>query len=323
MASQDSILSWDTRYVPVAIYATIFYDYVLNLRREIDLTWRRGSTTGTILFLANRYLALAYCLFRLTVEYIRDDFLICRVMEAVGAMFSLLFFIVWAVFSALRVYAVSSKNWTLTSLALGWGLVPLVTNIVNYIKTSPSMMSIAGDEICWTQSELSVSQDLYFVLVTRLCTIASDILVVVAIWYYTRRGQALEQNDEDHTPLLSTLWRNGMLYCVCLLVMNIVNILTWPFGINSIATDVIAPITSLMVSHCLLDLREAALCSAESCALSSLSFALPRTLQSAQALPLVQESWISAMSSSNVTSETAVLQRVSYDITAPPDDAVM
>ncbi|OSX58157.1 hypothetical protein POSPLADRAFT_1153892, partial [Postia placenta MAD-698-R-SB12] len=110
--------------------ATIFYDYVLNLRREIDLTWRRGSTTGTILFLANRYLALAYCLFRLT----------SLIFHSLGRSVDHLLFHTFGnkdtvtVFSALRVYAVSSKNWTLTSLALGWGLVPLVTNIVSIVN---------------------------------------------------------------------------------------------------------------------------------------------------------------------------------------------
>ncbi|KAM5539506.1 hypothetical protein V8D89_006958 [Ganoderma adspersum] len=46
--------------IAMGIAALVGYDYLLTVQRESRLFWRRRVNAATILFFANRYLALVY-----------------------------------------------------------------------------------------------------------------------------------------------------------------------------------------------------------------------------------------------------------------------
>ncbi|KAI0916177.1 hypothetical protein AcW1_009980 [Taiwanofungus camphoratus] len=59
----------------------------------------------------------------------------------------------WSVISALRVHAVSGRNLGLATLTFVLGSVPVVTNIVNLVKSFYTVI----DSMCLTGSELSLA----------------------------------------------------------------------------------------------------------------------------------------------------------------------
>nr|VWO99384.1 G protein beta subunit Gib2 [Ganoderma boninense] len=58
VAVQDA--HFTANLITVGIAALVGYDYLLTVERESRLFWRRKVNTATILFFANRYLALLY-----------------------------------------------------------------------------------------------------------------------------------------------------------------------------------------------------------------------------------------------------------------------
>ncbi|OCH87018.1 hypothetical protein OBBRIDRAFT_736908, partial [Obba rivulosa] len=89
-----------------------FYEHVATLSQESNLLWGSKRSGVTILFFVNRWTTCAL------------------------GVVTLLNIVTWSTnlvnpFSALRVFAIGARNWYLTLLTLGLGLVPCITNTVS------------------------------------------------------------------------------------------------------------------------------------------------------------------------------------------------
>ena len=47
----------------------VFFDYFITFDQEVELFWHGKMTGATVLFLANRYLTLAYFVYSMLVEF--------------------------------------------------------------------------------------------------------------------------------------------------------------------------------------------------------------------------------------------------------------
>lgn len=110
------------------------------------------------------------------------------------------------------------------------------------------------------------------VLVNRLCVIASDLLVLVTTWVFTHRERKA-MRVLHVVPLVDVFWKTGMLYFTIMLALNIAGISLWNSGFIELVSGAIGPLTSLMVSHCLLNLREVIALPQDIADITSLSFA--------------------------------------------------
>ncbi|OSX60629.1 hypothetical protein POSPLADRAFT_1148683, partial [Postia placenta MAD-698-R-SB12] len=121
----------------------ILYDYLLTLSREVELVWHSQRSPAKYTFFYNRYCVLLWA-FYVVISLLRSS------QTVLSSCFDISFFATWAgtcnhrmtprryvtdghssVFSALRVWAISGRDWRPTSLTLALGLVPVATNMVH------------------------------------------------------------------------------------------------------------------------------------------------------------------------------------------------
>ncbi|KAH9829857.1 uncharacterized protein C8Q71DRAFT_788781 [Rhodofomes roseus] len=114
----------------------MLYDYVLTIHDEVNLIWGlKKLNSGTIIYICNRLV-----MFGLLYEWFRGDqsgkapdasqCLITTVVDNVFVNFS---FTIWAVVSALRVHALTRRNWWLSMVTFITGMVPCVLNTLTNV----------------------------------------------------------------------------------------------------------------------------------------------------------------------------------------------
>ncbi|PCH34584.1 hypothetical protein WOLCODRAFT_51024, partial [Wolfiporia cocos MD-104 SS10] len=114
----------------------IFYDYSLRLDDEINLIWATNTTAVSLIYYANRYLSLLYGVALLIQVLNWDTTLVsdCCSHPTSDARFfyviNIMLFATTATFSALRVFAISARNWYIAVTTLLLGLFPVIINIV-------------------------------------------------------------------------------------------------------------------------------------------------------------------------------------------------
>ncbi|OCH89462.1 hypothetical protein OBBRIDRAFT_888385 [Obba rivulosa] len=171
----------------------------------------------------------------------------------------LLLFANWALFSAIRVYAVSGGSWWLASLVFLLNAVPVGTNSYDFfsgIVYQVESIPVIGT-VCFIGSNISDTEIIQFAVATRSCVMAADILVLLAIWTKTYGTVTAARRSGIKTPLATTLLRDGTLYFLLLLAINILSIVGFSinefvYAVNGFST----PLSSIIVSHFLLNLRQ-------------------------------------------------------------------
>ncbi|KAI0774510.1 hypothetical protein C8Q74DRAFT_840811 [Fomes fomentarius] len=151
----------------------------------------------------------------------------------------------WALFSALRAYALSSEargKWFISTLVLLSSLAPL---IINYVQLG------------------------YWSITVGVCLISSDLLVMCITWKATYKTSREIKVLGQGTSLSSILFRNGTLYFGILAMLNILHLSSTLFSIfngdrisyqndpTSIIVLFSEPLTAILVSRFLMDLQEA------------------------------------------------------------------
>ncbi|EMD37038.1 hypothetical protein CERSUDRAFT_124023 [Gelatoporia subvermispora B] len=216
--------------------ALVVYDHMITFSRETEFIWGRKISSVTILFYLNRWLNLAWA-----------------VADTAENMSGLS--VLRAVFSAVRMYAISTGNWLLSVVVLALNLVPIATNIDTWTDGLPKYgafvtqtfgiqaVPVIGVE-CSAGTSLSPS------VTSEACAIAADVLLLVVTWYktYALKREASRNNVE--VPLASMLLRDGTVYFL------IVGFDTgvFEFAISNFGT----PLSAIIISHFLLNLRQVA-----------------------------------------------------------------
>ncbi|EMD41379.1 hypothetical protein CERSUDRAFT_101860 [Gelatoporia subvermispora B] len=126
-------------------------------------------------------------------------------------------------FSSIRIYAMSQGVWPIAAGVLLLNLVPFGTNVAMEVGT-------------------------------RVCVIASDVIVLVVIWLKTYSTWRDSKRHGIKTPLATLLLRDGEM----LLSLNILNIAGQTTNIFADAAAFSTPLSSLIITHFLLNLRQAA-----------------------------------------------------------------
>ncbi|PCH44635.1 hypothetical protein WOLCODRAFT_78225 [Wolfiporia cocos MD-104 SS10] len=163
----------------------IFYEHMANLDREVDAIWRYPISGTTLLLLLNRYILLIYGLdsvlwvaaLNVTIPVRAHVQILCSWIS-INFVTELLLIAISAVFSALRVYAISKRKWYLALVVVLTALVPVGTNAV-------------------------------LLIVTRACAIASDAIMIVVTWLHSFRWSSIRITFKSPSPTLTILNRDG------------------------------------------------------------------------------------------------------------------
>ncbi|KAH9889400.1 hypothetical protein C8Q73DRAFT_707436 [Cubamyces lactineus] len=258
-------------YYTFAAFALLSFEYVITLDREVRLVWGRKVTGATVLFVLNRYwLFLEYITQVVTTFPISEKS--CNVVGYMAIVGNAGPPFVWAAFSALRGYALSGRRfWVALAILLFY--VPHITlTCIYYTRLVPALAPppfncllashIAEDT--WIQWVLSILTALItalkycysFTIASRTCLIVGDLIVLAVTWQSTFNIARAARMARMRVSLTYSLLTDGTLYFVCLLILNVVNIVVNVVDNTSAVSAFQDPITSILVSRFLLNLRD-------------------------------------------------------------------
>ncbi|OCH85079.1 hypothetical protein OBBRIDRAFT_891399 [Obba rivulosa] len=178
-------------------------------------------------------------------------------MQVIFFVLELLCFAVWAVFSALRVYALDNHKWRIAALTLVLGLVPVGTNTFNDSDTAIvySYDSVFG-QLCFDSPKFTSKTYTIVVSTTRTCMILSDIIVVAVTWVHTYKIKRAAKAANLQSSLADLLLRDGTFYFVILALLNAAHMSLAITGVFTFLTVFTIPISSIIISRFLLNLRQ-------------------------------------------------------------------
>ncbi|KAM5539501.1 hypothetical protein V8D89_006953 [Ganoderma adspersum] len=251
--------AYTTNLLTVGMGVLIGYDYILTIRREARLFWKPKVNAASLLFFVNRYLAVFYYVGLAYYRCLDLPFPGCQTQDYIDISLRYLEYLPWAVFSALRVHALSQRNWYLTSFTFVWAMVAFPLDYYGafhhryYIK-DPYLGCASGAA---TPTFLSEMGSMFI----RGGQIIGDVVVIGVTWRATYRAH----REGYSSRLLTIMFRNGTLYFFVLLALNILQMLfiflpnTFlhiPLTNTSWVPKFSEPITTILISRFILDLHE-------------------------------------------------------------------
>ncbi|OCH87695.1 hypothetical protein OBBRIDRAFT_837171 [Obba rivulosa] len=108
-------------------------------------------------------------------------------------------------------------------------------------------------------SKYAGSEDPLVAVATRTSVIAADILILFVTWSKTYGTLRNARRSDIKVPISTLLLRDGTLYFIVLLVVNIMNIVGWYTDVFVETASLFStPLSSIIITHFLLNLRQAA-----------------------------------------------------------------
>ncbi|KAH9846946.1 hypothetical protein C2E23DRAFT_946664 [Lenzites betulinus] len=246
----------------MATFALIFYDYAITLDREVTFVWGKRFTGATALFILNRYLSLLKYPIYIVNQLPLSDKVVpsCTIVSIYSMVAQILPYIVWAAFSALRVYAITGQNWKAALAVVLPGSLLFISNIALYAGVYMQNYPLPLGCIIF----LTLPADIYnssrlltVLIATRSCAILSDALVISITWWRTWGIRKLVAQANVKVSLASLLLRDGLSFVSVLLIANVFHIAFSLTGRFTLTLTMEEPLTTILVSRFLLNLREA------------------------------------------------------------------
>lgn len=208
-------------YAQVATICLFLYDYVINFNQEHHVVWSCRVTGGVAVFVALRYATLAY----VVTSVVNAAITSCEgayIVEIIYISTQCATYFAQAAFAAIRVYAIQRGRWPLSVVVMALGLVPVATNIyaVSQVKL------VDAFQYCLLDSAISINNQHIFLIATRVCVLAFNLLVLVATWQATRVIRYATSTLNNHSSLATLLMRDGSVHFGIISALNAANIVT-------------------------------------------------------------------------------------------------
>lgn len=248
-----------------SISALCYYDYCLNISREVELIWKAKLSLGTILYYTLRYPAMLFpvaeIMMRIFWPWQSDQS--CRVLLRFNMALDLIVLSSVAVFAALRVYAMHGRSGWLSALTLVSGLINPAIFIYLFTRSIPSWKEVQGFGVC---NSTIAGNNLTFenwAIVARAASLVSDGFVLSLTYATTLRAPKRfgpAGHHDGHGDITTILLRDSLLYFSILFTLNLIGI-----GVGHITASIeilmtwTAILTSVLLSRLMLNLRELSL----------------------------------------------------------------
>ncbi|EMD32451.1 hypothetical protein CERSUDRAFT_77459 [Gelatoporia subvermispora B] len=197
----------------LAACALVVFEHLSTLPREIELVWSQKFNAVVFLFHFNRWAIIIWTVAVVAEVVLRRKF-DCIGMNYFADFVTLVVYTIWAVFSAIRIYAVSHGNWISTIVVFMLNLVPVGTNAYGWYGTywfQVVVLPVLGAE-CDIGKNISLSTFIKFTIATRICVIAADVLVIAMTWSKTYSLKRASDSVGMKSPLTTFLLRDGSWY---------------------------------------------------------------------------------------------------------------
>ncbi|EMD33135.1 hypothetical protein CERSUDRAFT_68193 [Gelatoporia subvermispora B] len=236
--------------------AFVLYDHAITLPSEVSLIWGRKWSSVTLLFYLNRWATFIWAVVQVPLDMLPLSRLpvSCIGLHHITGSTTFLLFV--AVFSSMRIYALSGGNRWLALIVLLLNLVPVATNIsifANWQYEIVDLPVLRND--CYGGSTLSQSVQIKKAVATgtRGCVIVADVMVLVVTWNRTYSTYRHARIAHARTPLVTVVLRDGarIFFVSVLLLLNVLNMIG--LGTNRNPTS---RFSSVIITHFLLNLRQ-------------------------------------------------------------------
>ncbi|KAI9060780.1 hypothetical protein FKP32DRAFT_1595102 [Trametes sanguinea] len=165
-----------------------------------------------------------------------------------------------AVFSCLRVYALTGRNMVLSGLTLFFGLMPFVLNMATiYAGHVVNELMPVG---CTDEYTLPDTVTIALTFLSRGSLILSDLIVIAVTWWSTYKISRLARSITGKLTLNQVMLENGTIYFLCMTCLNVLQVLLNAISLANTALDTgsytenfIDLLTSVLISRFLLNLR--------------------------------------------------------------------
>jgi len=240
----------------VASVTILVYDYLLTFDYEVKLIWPWKWGLGKVLYLLTRYLAFIDITIFLIYWFDQNlDYRACQPMISAGSWF------LWAGITlaqyiiSLRTYALwgRSKYIAIFLIALNTGVeISTVILLNSYLKKLTYVPSPFPTIVtCYTTAPRSkLYIDYALIMTVELC------IIILTLW----RGIAEWRSIQS--PLIGTLYRDGVTFFVCLFAISFSNFLIYVIS-QSLLLELLLPelqriMHSVLTARIILHLRAAA-----------------------------------------------------------------
>ncbi|TBU33886.1 hypothetical protein BD311DRAFT_684372 [Dichomitus squalens] len=268
LATQQSIIIG--HHCTLSALTLLLFDFAITLDREVELIWRRKTTGASVLFILTRYLSLAaYGVRSILMAHLSCGLFSYSALSILAQAVTYLQYLPWAAFSALRVFALSEEAYRWPTSIVVFVLSSLIfgMNFARLHWLAPVQNSAIGTSCAVFGAVMPSEINKVFSTVPRACLIAADVIVIFTTWHATYRTRATVRNAfapiSSRRTLSSILLRDGTLYFVVVLVMNIIYlVLTMQRSQVDVVTQVsyvvelTEPMTAILISRFILNLQE-------------------------------------------------------------------
>ncbi|KAI0092229.1 hypothetical protein BDY19DRAFT_1054648 [Irpex rosettiformis] len=264
----ERLVPWDC--VIVAVGALTVYEYLLTIGKEIRTLWLRPLNAASILLFLNRYVLILYIFDNMASTMSDLGIKRCYSTTVLGVVCFILLAVLFAFFAAFRAYALWNRNYWIFGLTLAIGLFPVGTNLYALAKLNKQPdANVLGCEITSNEPnniksrydpnfslDVLYSEDLYSLgQATRISTIVLDWMVLCLTWAklssHWKNSKRFAQQS-----IGGLLLRRGSMYFIVLLLLNSAEIVIFQLTKQTYGTYFITPITSILVSRFIMDLRD-------------------------------------------------------------------
>ncbi|KAJ8481200.1 hypothetical protein ONZ51_g6181 [Trametes cubensis] len=233
-----------------SIIVLLFADSFITFPEEVERIWKRRFTGATVVFLITRYVAVAeritlvVSVFLPTLQDKRYDLMaIQRIRHDTLTDISYLMF---GIFMMLRARGIWGRGWF--PIALLAFLTPVRTIVTIYVQVHYTPIAFGsplyGCGALYNLSEgaLRGRIDLYVVLrlsiTSKASSISIDIVVLVLTWVRTLGLKRESRRLGLHTPIVTLLLRDGTMYFLVILFIQVFSIVSSVVGSDFVLWDV-------------------------------------------------------------------------------------
>ncbi|KAI0332937.1 hypothetical protein GY45DRAFT_1335192 [Cubamyces sp. BRFM 1775] len=222
--SADSALSTEAaslraiiNYCNTSATALLVYYYLTTLDDEFKHYTKRKTTLATFLYMANRYILLVFAFYNAPWGPFSS--------KETGIQFTLeaLQYIPWAIFSALRTYALQRK--------LRWAIIVLILSLITVVVSSLwqvkehwlAIHEVPGDgctlsdniPVAFQRRRMNIGPAL-----SRGPIIIADIITIIITWKTQYQTYNIGKKVSSHSSIATVLLRDGTIYFVILSILN-------------------------------------------------------------------------------------------------------
>ncbi|KLO12049.1 hypothetical protein SCHPADRAFT_439906 [Schizopora paradoxa] len=236
--------------------AIYFYDSLLNFEDEVTLIWRKRWNIGTVMYLATRYLVLIDITVMLVYLFHANmNPETCHTVYSITTYFAFGGIILAEIILAMRTYALWKRSKIILAILL---VVHLGTDIpdtwltiesVNALRFSPSLVP-------------TLIPCLPNVPKTKMFIPFINLMVQEAVMTFLAFLAAINHWRHTNSPLIKTIYRDGTLYFVCLLLISTVNVVIFTVQSLNIYYDLLIELQrilhSILSARIILNMRKVA-----------------------------------------------------------------